>query len=324
MNIRTSMATAALLSATALLLSGCSDAATISEPSTSSTPGASAAPDLGTANAELIASIKAEPGLKEMLPQDIIDRGHIINLSQIPNAPMEYTVEGTDTLIGADIDMINALSAVIGIDIKINTVQDFAALMPGLTTGRTDMVLSSMIDKAERQESASFVDMFDTFASLLLPADSAGDFTELSDFCGESVIAETGTLYPGMVETLSQEECVAKSLAPINLVEVAGVQAQLLQIQQGRGVAAMMAIEVMGFERSKDPGAWEVFPAQFGVGTYGVAFAKDNTALGDTIQRAFEVLHERGVYQELLATWNLEEGARDDFPINGATMAATS
>ena len=91
------------------------------------------------------------------LPPEIAKQGSI-KVAIVPNyTPMEFRDPATNTLTGFDVELGEALGKKLGI--KIDWQQtSFDQMMPAISTGRVDAILSGMTDMASRQDTATFVD----------------------------------------------------------------------------------------------------------------------------------------------------------------------
>jgi len=287
---------------TALLLAGCSSAAA---ENTSDTAGAAEGP--------------AYPEIHAMLPDDIVERGYITNMAQTPNAPLEFEDESGE-VVGIDPSLIDAVAEVLGVEIRTEITADFAALLPSLDTGRTDIVFSAVRSTDERRAAGySFVDYFQSYTTFMVRAEDADEITEFSDLCGLTVTGNKGTQYPDLAAQVSEEYCVAQGLDPIEVLALDQIPQQVTQLQQKRSDAIIMGVEYEAYEMSKAPGEFAILEQQLEPTPYGIVATKANEQLLEAIQAALEVLAQEGVYQDILAQWNLEGSAVDHFELRAAS-----
>ncbi|MGW0805105.1 transporter substrate-binding domain-containing protein [Nonomuraea sp. NPDC002799] len=258
----------------------------------------------------------ANAQIHAMLPQDIQDRGFLNNTVQSPNAPMEYTEAAGGPLIGVDLDLVQALGAVLGVEIKTTAVNDFPQLIPAVQTKRTDIVMSAVKDLKERQASVSFVDYFVTGDQFITTTKDAGTYKSVADLCGKTVVAANGTSYFTIIEKLSADNCAGKE--PIKTLGAVSAAEQLIQVKQGRAVANLTGLEPQAYQMKVEPGAWAPTAGEpINRAPYGVVFSKDNEQLGKAIQAAMNELIKSGVYQKILEKWNLPAAAVTEATYNG-------
>jgi ABC-type amino acid transport/signal transduction systems, periplasmic component/domain len=93
------------------------------------------------------------------LPPELAKQGSI-KVAIVPNyPPMEFRDPATNTLTGFDVELGEALGKKLGI--KIDWQQtSFDQMMPAISTGRVDAILSGMTDMASRQDTATLSTTF--------------------------------------------------------------------------------------------------------------------------------------------------------------------
>jgi len=257
-----------------------------------------------------------DPAITALIPQSIKDAGKIVNYVNIPNPPMEYQ-DDSGVLTGFDIDLADALSGALGLPIENQTTPDFAQLIPSILSGRANIVLSGLTDKAERREKVSFVNYFKSGNQFMILADSADKYKAVVDLCGETVVASTGTSYPDVVAGLSESECTSKGKPAINIIGGTSTPDQLLQMTTGRAVAIMMSTEILGYEVEKSDGKYAPLSEPVQNNFYGIIFPKDQPEFGQAIQKALQTLIDNGTYVSLLNKYGLSVGAVTEATING-------
>ncbi|GAA5040132.1 polar amino acid transport system substrate-binding protein [Thermocatellispora tengchongensis] len=278
--------------------------------------GQAEAPTAATAPTQSVPVPSVNPEIHAMLPKEIRDRGYLANLVQSPNAPMEYTEASGGPLIGVDIDLVQALGAVLGVEIRTSVVNDFTQLIPSVQTKRTDIVMSAVKDLKERQASVGFVDYFVTGDQFITTAAQAPSFKSVADLCGKTVVAANGTSYFSVIEKLSAENCAGRQ--PIETLGAVSAAEQLMQVRQGRAVANLTGLEPQAYQMKVEPGVWAPTAGEpMNRALYGVVFAKDDEQLGKAVQAGLNELIKTGVYQKILAKWNLSAAAVDEATING-------
>ena len=299
MTRHTSFALAATAGIAALVLAGCA--------STDS----AAAPDGG--DAEI-----AYPEIHALLPDEIAERGYINNMTQIPNAPLEFEDE-SGKLSGIDPELMAAVSEVLGVEIRTETTADFAALLPSLDSGRTDIVFSAVLSTDERRAAGySFVDYFQSYTTFMVRADDADEIASFADLCGRTVTANKGTQYPELAQQVSDDYCVADGLAPIDVLPLDQIPQQVTQLQQERSDALIMGVEYEAYEMSKAPGEFALLDEQLDPTKYGIVALAENEQLLEAIVAALTELKAQGVYEDVLDGWNLAGSGVESFELRAA------
>ncbi len=79
----------------------------------------------------------------------------------------------------------------------------------------------------------------------------------------------------------------------------------------------MLALDLtLAYNVSQDEASFEIPAEPFGLLPVGIPVPKDDPELRDAVQAALVKIQEEGVYDELLAKWNLEAQALEGAPIN--------
>src|SRR5438874_6091624 len=126
------------------------------------------------------------------LPAAVVSSGTLKVATDASYAPDEFFDTDNKTIIGMDIDLMNAIAGVLGLKFTYTNVK-FATIIPALAAGRFDFSVSSFTDNKDREKTVDFVDYFQAGASIFVKADSTDTFTTLDQLCGKAVSVEKGT-----------------------------------------------------------------------------------------------------------------------------------
>ena len=88
--------------------------------------------------------------------------------------------------MGMDPDLAQALVAVMGLKAKLVNAS-FDTIIPGLSSGKYDLGMSSFTDTKERQKVVDFVTYFSAGTSFYVKASGGPTINALADLCGHSV-----------------------------------------------------------------------------------------------------------------------------------------
>ena len=118
-------------------------------------------------------------------------------------APFEFhtMVNGTDTIVGADIDLIEKLAADLGVNYEIKDIS-FDVLLNELQNGTIDVVIAGMAANEERTQQADASDVYydAEYQRLCILKSNADKYKTFDDFEGVKVAAQTGTIQIGLAE----------------------------------------------------------------------------------------------------------------------------
>ncbi|MEV4706314.1 ABC transporter substrate-binding protein [Actinoplanes sp. NPDC049316] len=265
--------------------------------------------DAGTAG-----DVAFDQGLHDALPQKVRDRGTIRLATDPSYPPMEsYGTDGR-SIIGFEPDLAAALGAVLGIKVEM-VAADFDSSLDETAAGTYDGVLSAMTDTAAREKTTDFVNYFAAGTSIIVQRGNAHGVTDLKDLCGRVVAVEKGTVQVDLLER-SQRGCGEQRMTVRTFKTNSDA---LLRLRTGRAVAVLSdyptAAHLTTDQRTRSHFQL-ASTVQYEPGLYGLAVARDNTALRDTLRDALDLLIRSGAYGELLERWGLASGAVKASSIN--------
>ncbi|WP_261954247.1 bifunctional serine/threonine-protein kinase/transporter substrate-binding domain-containing protein [Streptomyces nigrescens] len=263
----------------------------------------------------------AEPSGR--LPQEIRDKGKITVGSDIAYAPMEFVRDGRPA--GVDVDIANALGRELGVRVTFENAT-FDSLLAGLAAGRFDLVMSAMADTKDRQQgrangtkTGSGVDMVDYFRAGLVLVVRKGNPEGIhrpEDLSGRTVAVQRASVARDYVDELGRK--AAKGIRIREFDSQAEVYDDIAKGRSSAGlddfpVAAQTAATLSG------GGVLELAGGQLDPLLYGIAVAKNRTALRDALRGALDRLIKSGEYAKILKKWYVEGGAVRRAVVNGGT-----
>ena len=169
--------TVAAFAVAALAISACG-----SDDSSSSTSTAASSGITATKDATIAASV----------PSKYSTAGTLSVATDASYAPMEYVEDGSTDIIGADVDLANALGQVMGLKADVQNA-GFDAIIPGLASGKYDIGMSSFTDTKEREATVDFVTYFEAGTSFFGKKGGPAP-NDLAALCGLTVAVEKGTI----------------------------------------------------------------------------------------------------------------------------------
>jgi polar amino acid transport system substrate-binding protein len=247
------------------------------------------------------------------LPPEIVKAGSI-KVAIVPNyPPMEFRDPATSTLTGFDVDLGEALGKKLGVKIAWQETS-FDQMMPAITTGRVDAILSGMSDMASRHDAATFVDYLRSGPHFFAQQSRAAEFKDPVALCGKNVGASRRTSFPKEIAAWSDAHCGGN---PIKFVGTEGSADARTQLKQGRLDAAVQGGETLPYVMDLEPGAYVPIGEAFSVQFTGLALSVKEKALQQAVAEALDGLIADGSYRALLAKWKLT-----DYGIEKATINA--
>jgi len=246
------------------------------------------------------------------LPDRIASRGKLI-VAIVPNyPPMEFRDPASNTLTGFDVELGEALAGKLGVKIEWQETA-FAQMIPALTTGRVDAILSGMSDLASRRDAASFVDYLRSGPQFFAQSARAREFADMNALCGKSVGASRRTSFPKEIADWSDAHCSGK---PINFVGTEGSADARTQLKQGRIDAAVQGNETLPYVMAQEPNVYFLIGKPIGEQLTGIAVGKDDRDLQAALAGALDALIADGSYLKLLDKWRLSSNGIEKATIN--------
>jgi polar amino acid transport system substrate-binding protein len=257
--------------------------------------------------------------LGKRLPEAIADRGTLLVGSDIAYAPVEFYEEGTEVAKGIDVDLCARIAEKLGEGFTCefqNTT--FDGIIPALQAKRFDIIMSAMSDNPERQQAIDFVDYFSAGTSILVKKGNPEGIQSLDDLCGKTIGLQSGTTQEDVAKAQTTK-CQTDGKGAIEILTFeTDVDAQQA-LKAGRSVADMNDFPVAAYTAKNSGGGndFEVVGEQIEAGPYGIGVRKEDTELRDVLQDALKEVIADGGYDEVLATWDVTQGALKTAAING-------
>lgn len=220
--------------------------------------------------------------------------------SETTYPPMEFTENGE--YVGFDMDLIRAIGAAEGFDVKITSL-GFDALIPAVQAGTVDACISSMTIKEDRAKAIDFSKPYFTAGLIIAVGQKTEGITTLDDLKGKRLAAEVGTTGLDASNKIKQED-------PKTTIKVFdSVGEAFMELEKG-GVDAVINdmpitayyIQTKGKDKVKMVG--EVFAAE---DQYGIGVKKGNTELLNKINSGLDKVKASGEYDKIYKKWFGEE-----------------
>jgi polar amino acid transport system substrate-binding protein len=249
-----------------------------------------------------------------LVPAKIKSKGTVTVAADASYAPNEFIGSDGHTVVGMDADLAKALFPLLGL--KVNVVNaTFSTIIPGLTSGKYDVGMSSFTDNKAREKVVNFVDYFEAGTSFFEKSAGGPKVTNLASLCGLSVSVETGTTEQSDAQGQAKK-CGSKKL---NVLAYPTQSAANLALSSGRAQVSMADSPVAAYQVKQSGGAFKLVGQSYGVAPYGIAVPKQDGTLDKAILLALEDLQKNGNYKSILNKWGISSGADNSPAINGAT-----
>lgn len=240
------------------------------------------------------------------VPEDVRAAGTLTIGSDMIFPPMESVENGTP--VGFDVDLANAIGDRLGIRVKMVQV-GFGDLIAQVSAHEVDLAMSSMTDKASRQQQVDFVDYLNVGSSIVVRA-GGPRIDGLAGLCGHRVAAQEDTMYVAFVGDQAKR---CPGSAPLRVVLAGNPTDAVLKGHADAYLEdyTMAVANVARFPQIAISGE------QVEAAPYGIAVAKDRYQLTKAVQGALYDLFDDGTYDKLLKKWQMLEGSLKTGAING-------
>lgn len=209
--------------------------------------------------------------------------------------PFEMMAEDGKTIIGFDIDLINAIAEDQGMTVEMQNME-FDGLVMAVQNGQLDAAIAGMSVTPERSEQVAFSDTYyDAGLNVAVAADNE-DIKSEADLAGKVVASQMGTT--GAAKCTELQE--AGVVADVKLLE--NINVCMLALSNGEVDAVIMDIPVNGAYVAAHPEEAKIAaeivaeePEQF-----AIAVAKDNTELLEKLNAGLANVKANGTYDQLI------------------------
>jgi polar amino acid transport system substrate-binding protein len=252
----------------------------------------------------------------KLVPPAIKSKGTLKVASDASYAPNEFFASDGKTIIGMDVDLIKAVGALMGLKVDVGNVT-FDSIIPGLTSGKYDLGLSSFTDTKVREKAVDFVDYFSAGETFYTKASGGTPVNTLADLCGHTVAVEKGTTEETDASTQGAK-CKKAGKAGVTVLVFPDQNGANLALSSGRAQIGFADSPVAAYAVKKTNGQFKIVGQTFATAPYGLALPK-NSGLAKALVAALDKLMASGKYKAILTQWGVQAGAISKPAINGAT-----
>jgi polar amino acid transport system substrate-binding protein len=299
---------AATLTAAALVLTACTDASQQPTGSTGTSDEASAEASFDPS------AVEADEEIAAMLPKEIADKGTLAVGSDTAYAPAEFIDADGKTPVGFDVDMVNAVAAVLGLDADVQTAA-FDGIIPAIGS-KYDLGVSAFTITDERTAEANMISYAIAGSQFGVAAGNPEDF-DPENLCGTTVGVQTSTIQDDEL-TAATKDCEDDGEEPIDVVRYES-QADVTTNLVGGKLQAMYADSpITAYAVEQTGGEVETVGEINDAAPYGIVVAQDDEELTEAVQAAVQKLIDDGTLEQIFAGWGSEGVVVDEAELNPA------
>ncbi|MCI1805326.1 ABC transporter substrate-binding protein [Bifidobacterium psychraerophilum] len=300
------IASAMLSGALIVAMAGCGTTDS-SESSASGTSGAGATP-----SAYDVSGISKDDAIASLVPSYIAKDGKLTVGMDTSYAPAEFLDSDGKTPIGYDVDLVNAISKVLGLTPDPQTAT-FDSIIPSIGT-KYDIGVSSFTVTKERSEAVDFVTYFKAGMTYAVQKGNPQK-VDATDLCGIKLGVQTGTTEEEEANS-ANKACTDKGKDAIDVQSYKQQTDVTTALVTGKVDALYADSPVTGYAIEQTGDKLQKLGEDQGVAPQAVAIKKGDSATDQAIQQAIQKLIDDGTYTKILKAWGAQSGAIEKAEIN--------
>jgi polar amino acid transport system substrate-binding protein len=243
-------------------------------------------------------------------PKDLVNAGQVTLCIDPEYPPLEYYADGSGgDIIGFDADAGRALADYWGVKVKYE-VTAFDGLMPGLQSGRCDMILGGLYTSAARLQVADATPIMNAGPAALAAPGLAGELKSKLDLCGRKVVAQAASSNAATVAAMG-DACKAAGKAAPTLSEYPKTSDTVLAVLNGKADVLVETNVAAAYMVTQNKGKLELAGQVFEPDTTFGVFSKKGGPLSAPIASAFKAMHTDGTLAKVAAKYNLDASILD-------------
>ncbi|MGH3095844.1 MAG: ABC transporter substrate-binding protein [Streptosporangiales bacterium] len=265
---------------------------------------------------KVVAAIEADAGIAADVPADLKRSG--LKVTTSPGyPPMEMFDDDKETIIGIDPSLARAIGKVLGLRVTVKR-ESFNAQIPGMLTGRYDMVMSSLTDNTERRAKATMIDYVAPGTAFVVQKGNPAGIHDPGDVCGKTLAVVDNGSALGYAQDYNKA-CRAKGKQPAKILKFTGDQDALLQVRSGRADADINDYPVAVYHAATSNGRLGTVTIHGTKSPFGIAMVPKRKAAIAAVRRAVQALIDSGAYAKILKAWGVDDMAVKRVTINGGS-----
>jgi polar amino acid transport system substrate-binding protein len=247
------------------------------------------------------------------VPDAIKQDGKIIVGSDSTYAPSEFLDKDGKTIIGFDVDLFNAVAAKLGLKAEFQTAP-FAAIIPGVNSGKYEIGVSSFTVNDERKKVANMVSYFSAGTQWAAKTENPTGI-QPDDACGKRVAVQKDTVQVDDLAARSKK-CKDAGKKAITADQYPGQDTATAAVISGKDDAVLADSPVMAYAVSQSGGKLALLGDIYDSAPYGYVIKKDQADFAKAIADALKAVIADGSYKTALSKWGVEAGGITDPAVN--------
>lgn len=210
-------------------------------------------------------------------------------------SPFGYVDEKTRTIIGYDIDFVNAIAKKLGVKVELKPVTS-ATRIAQLVEGNIDIIAATMTKNPERAQQIDFSHTYFFTGQKFIT--NKGKVKSLKDLEGKKISTTKGS---------TSEKNVAKALPTATVLSFDDYPQAYLALQQGKVQAVTTDEAILAGLLAKTPknlkGKFEIPNVQISDEPYGLGMRKGDKNFVDFVNKTILEMEKNGEANKIFQKW---------------------
>ncbi|MFF4339788.1 ABC transporter substrate-binding protein [Kitasatospora sp. NPDC001540] len=263
---------------------------------------------------DVLSGVQKNEAAAALLPAEVRAAGTVKLGGAVGFPPGAYYPEGKKEITGLDVDLVNAVAKVLGVQVQREDAA-FETILPALGSGKYDVGTGNFGVTEARLKTIDFVTYVDDGQGFAVRADNTAlnTVTDLVQLCGLTIGTGAGTTFEATLNA-KKDVCAQAGKKPYEVKVFSDNGAVFTGLQQGRLDVVMSTINGLRYQAAQ-PGAKTRFLGEYHLLDVGFAFKK-GSPLTPAFQAAVNQLIKDGTYRKILAKWGTADSAITESKIN--------
>lgn len=245
--------------------------------------------------------------LHDQLPQDIQDAGVVSVVGDV-NPP--WRASATDGEVsGLQVDLMREFSEILGVEFRNDMASGLPAVKLGVQSGRNDIGFGPLLSNEKTRQDMIFIDYTLGRMGFLHPS-GGKTMTSVQDLCGSTVSYIAGTVIFSEAIKDFTDRCEQQGQESVQGLELPDMNAAILALDTQRADFAGMGAHQVAYTQAQNPEKYEFYLAaenEWPFDQLAMALNNEDEQLSRAVHGAWETVFANGVYEQLMADYNMEE-----------------
>lgn len=275
--------------------------------------GSSSNGSASSAASSALPAVSPDAALAAQVPDQFKTKGTLVVGADASYAPNEFIAEDGKTVVGMDVDLVDAITAKLGLKAQFQNA-DFGTIILGVSSGKYDMGASSFTINNDRLQQVNMVQYLKA-GTLWAVQKGNPKKVDPDNACGLTVAVQKDTVQVDDL-TARSKKCTDAGKAAINQVVEVEQSKATADLVSGKADAMLADSPVTSYAVEQSDGALETIGDIYDAAPYGLVLAKENTTMANLVSKALVELESDGSYKAILTKWGNASGAVSEFPVN--------